>query len=1003
MATITVQASGTSTPNDWTLEAGASKQVAVNQPDDDATTYIQSGTTSGTAQWFNCSPALSVGDVITAVTVYVRAKRGGASDCNFIMGYEFQIQGGGTRSGESAGGSLTATTNYADYSYNDTAPNDAFGSAFKFHIRNTQARNLHVTTLYVEIVYTPAAQTLTGATIASGTTLYAGTVSQAGLGLVGAHISATTTMYAGVVVPGGVALTGATIAAGTTFYAGALKLRLTGATIASGTTLYGGVLAGAATTLTGVHIAATTAQYGGMLHWGTVRIANVTTFAQADVSSASFEHETPAGDNRLLVVVATYYDPSGSIAAQWGSAGTGNGQFDSPRSIAVAADGSVYVADTLNDRIQKFNADGAYVTKWGTTGTGNGQFDTPQGVAVGPDGSVYVADTGNNRVQKFTSAGAYTTKWGSVGTGDGQFDYPSDIAVAPDSTVYVADYNNGRIQVFSASGVFADKWEEVIPTFFGDRVGLAVDFDGIVYLAGGDMNGPTVQKFDTDGNLIDSWWNLTDSHGGSYFSPAVTVDETGAVYLIEANSSLIQKRSAGGELLAEWGWGSTLFGNTFDIAIAPNGRLYVLSSDNKVFALDGNLWVNTASYNGEEMETGAGLDIGNHFLSFYTLDNPPVGTYSVALVSPSEPHAFSIHAISFSGVQPGPKDYATTISKAEIETSTTALQIDHDRTYPTNTLSFWALLYETGGTTLSTANGNHVWLETAVGTLETVLGFRAVPSRTTGSITFGATASPAVTPLITGVLHLEGVRWALAGTAWEKTTALYGGALSIGQPLLGAHISGTALYAGGVMRHLPGATIAATTALHAGSVGHGLAGATIAATTLHAGGVTVGVFAMTGAAWESAAVVHAGAVVAGGITIAGAVIVNGMTLYSGTAAAGPVVLEGRHIVAPILLYAGARVVSVYPLTGATITATALYAGVVTNHSYLIGVFIGMENPIAISGPAFIDIATLYAGMLAMRLYGAAGIGAATQVFAGAVSTGARTQTGAVYPGVVSHV
>jgi DNA-binding beta-propeller fold protein YncE len=68
----------------------------------------------------------------------------------------------------------------------------------------------------------------------------------------------------------------------------------------------------------------------------------------------------------------------------------------------LAPDGSVYVADRENNRIQMFIADGVFVTEWGTEGSGDGQFDWPNDVAVASDGSVYIADMGNNRIQKFT-------------------------------------------------------------------------------------------------------------------------------------------------------------------------------------------------------------------------------------------------------------------------------------------------------------------------------------------------------------------------------------------------------------------------------------------------------------------------------------------------------------------------------------------------------------------------------------------------------------------------
>ena len=68
--------------------------------------------------------------------------------------------------------------------------------------------------------------------------------------------------------------------------------------------------------------------------------------------------------------------------------------------MAVASDGGVYVSDFENNRIQKFTSAGVFVTQWGTKGTGNGQFNSPAAAAVASDGSVYVADTDNNRIQK---------------------------------------------------------------------------------------------------------------------------------------------------------------------------------------------------------------------------------------------------------------------------------------------------------------------------------------------------------------------------------------------------------------------------------------------------------------------------------------------------------------------------------------------------------------------------------------------------------------------------
>src|SRR5665213_868731 len=116
---------------------------------------------------------------------------------------------------------------------------------------------------------------------------------------------------------------------------------------------------------------------------------------------------------------------------QWGSQGSGNGQFGEPTGIAVDSNNNVYVEDSgvANERVEKFDHNGNYLTQWGNYGAGNGQFNAPVGITVDSSNNFYVVDSGNNRIEKFDHNGNYLSQVGSSGTGNGQFNSPEGIAI----------------------------------------------------------------------------------------------------------------------------------------------------------------------------------------------------------------------------------------------------------------------------------------------------------------------------------------------------------------------------------------------------------------------------------------------------------------------------------------------------------------------------------------------------------------------------------------------
>ena len=123
---------------------------------------------------------------------------------------------------------------------------------------------------------------------------------------------------------------------------------------------------------------------------------------------------TDAGRHRVLKTTL-----DGEILLELGTAGvagTDERTFDRPTDVAVAADGTIYVADGYgNCRVVVFDPDGTYRGTWGVPGTAPGEFDTPHSVAVAPDGSIWVSDRGNLRIQRFEPDGRYIDAWTHLG------------------------------------------------------------------------------------------------------------------------------------------------------------------------------------------------------------------------------------------------------------------------------------------------------------------------------------------------------------------------------------------------------------------------------------------------------------------------------------------------------------------------------------------------------------------------------------------------------------
>jgi len=172
----------------------------------------------------------------------------------------------------------------------------------------------------------------------------------------------------------------------------------------------------------------------------------------------------------------------------------GRRHFDRPTGIAVTEDGSrIFVVDTggvssIRHRVVVFDHDGNHIQDIGTRGNGPGEFNLPLNATIGPDGTLYVVDGGNFRVQGFTQNGEFKFSFGAIGKRSGQFARPKNIAVDKDNNIYVSDTAFGNVQIFNAEHQLlmwiGARSTQDLPGKYMLPMGVAVDRDdGRIYLA----------------------------------------------------------------------------------------------------------------------------------------------------------------------------------------------------------------------------------------------------------------------------------------------------------------------------------------------------------------------------------------------------------------------------------------------------------------------------------------------------------------------------------------
>lgn len=243
----------------------------------------------------------------------------------------------------------------------------------------------------------------------------------------------------------------------------------------------------------------------------------------------------------------------------------GDGVLNEPRGIDIAVDGSIYVADSKNNQIKRFSTGGTLLDAWGSFGSttdqsaAGGTFYEPWDVATAPDGSVYVADTWNHRIQKFTADGTFLRSWGFFAQGSSELGYwgPRSVTVDEEGNVYFSDTGNKRIVVFDEDGNFMAQFGSAGTDYgqFNEPVGIALDSSNNLYIA--DTWNRRVQVVSPNLDLNTSTtllsWDVDGWYGESIENkPFIAVNAEGKVFVSDPEGALILEYSPSGELLHVW-------------------------------------------------------------------------------------------------------------------------------------------------------------------------------------------------------------------------------------------------------------------------------------------------------------------------------------------------------------------------------------------------------------------------------------------------------------------
>lgn len=263
---------------------------------------------------------------------------------------------------------------------------------------------------------------------------------------------------------------------------------------------------------------------------------------------------------------------------QFGSMGSNDGQFHLPSLLCCNKNGDIYVSDTDNHRIQRFDSDGNHLLTFGSYGDFKGSFKRPHGILCDEHNNIFVCDLLNHRIQKFNSEGNHIMSFGKHGDKERYFDKPIGICQDPGGFLYITEVGNHRIQKFTVDGQFilsfGKKGEDngnfnqpVTSCFYNDMILV------------GEMTSDRIQIFDTKGAFVKSFKYSNGTIPKLQGTANISVDNEGRFFISEFWNNRMYVFSKDLHLI-------TSIGSTENYKTFFNGLSGVTFAGNYVFLCD---------------------------------------------------------------------------------------------------------------------------------------------------------------------------------------------------------------------------------------------------------------------------------------------------------------------------------------------------------------------------------------------------------------------------------